>query len=124
MPKKDTTHSKTAKTRGRTPRNLVLDAELKIAQARQLKDTLTKFLSRKQLTIDASRVEKIDTSTLQLLTAFVTEAGDRSAKIRWLSPSPALLNAAGILGLTQHLKLPQKPHTTEFPAKGEYGDGN
>jgi ABC-type transporter Mla MlaB component len=81
---------------------------VRIATVLELKTLLEKFLSRKQITIDAAKIEKIDTSALQLLTAFILEAGKRSIKVKWQSPSEALLISANLLGLDQHLQLPAR----------------
>ncbi|MBN1379562.1 MAG: STAS domain-containing protein [Gammaproteobacteria bacterium] len=90
------------------PRKIVLDAHLKISNAQELKVLLQKFLARKQITIDASKPEKIDTSAMQLLTAFVIEAKARSIKINWQSPSPCFIKSAKLLGLEHSIQLPEE----------------
>ena len=109
--KKKTSKKKTAvkaptKRKATAPRNIILDVHVRIATVIELKALLEKFLPRKQITIDAAKTEKIDTSALQLLTAFMLEAKKRSIKVKWQSPSAALQNAAKLLGLSQHLQLP------------------
>jgi anti-anti-sigma regulatory factor len=89
-----------------SPRNVVLNEQVRISGVAELKSLLEKYLHRKRLTIDASKVKKIDTSAMQLLTAFALEAGNRSVKINWQSPSLRFLETARLLGLTVPLDLP------------------
>lgn len=109
MPARKATTNTTQKRTGQnvsSPRNVVLDEQVRISDAAELKSLLEKYLHRKRLTIDASKVKKIDTSAMQLLTAFALEADNRSIKINWQSPSPRFLETARLLGLTAPLNLP------------------
>ncbi len=47
----------------------------------------------------AEKVESIDTSTLQLLTAFVQQIRNNGNKVNWQSTSPALLDSARLIDL-------------------------
>jgi ABC-type transporter Mla MlaB component len=100
------TKVKSPQHRVTTPRKIVLDTQIGISGIRNFKSLLEKILSRKQLTIDASKLEKIDTSALQLLAAFMLEADKRSIKVNWQSPSARFINSARLLGLVELLKLP------------------
>jgi len=51
-----------------------------------------------------SKVEQIDTAALQLLLAFIN---DPDITVGWMDYSPQLCTAAGLLGLSSHLGLPQ-----------------
>ncbi len=55
--------------------------------------------------IDGSGVERVDTATLQLLAAFVRDLRAEARAIEWVDCSPALLRAAGSLGLESALSL-------------------
>lgn len=56
-------------------------------------------------TIDASNVETIDTSGLQLLLALVKKLQASNKTIQWASPSELLTTSASKLGLTEKLML-------------------
>lgn len=84
--------------------SIILDEQSKIAKAKSLKDKLSELLNNKNnIKIDASKVEKIDTSVLQLLTAFSLQAQRQSIEIAWQQPSPTFTTAADLLDLSQHL---------------------
>lgn len=57
------------------------------------------------VTFKAEGVERIDTSTLQLLTSFIRDASTRDISVEWKNPSAALINSARLLGLVEHLHL-------------------
>ena len=57
------------------------------------------------VTFEAEGVERIDTSTLQLLTSFIRDASTRDISIQWKDPSEVLVNSARLLGLVEHLHL-------------------
>ena len=88
---------------------LVLDEQVRISQSLGLKETLAKLLdTNNSIQIDASKIQKIDTSGLQLLTAFSLEARNKSIALEWNSPSESFLKAANLLDLTKHLCLTRK----------------
>ena len=61
--------------------------------------------SRQSVVLDASRVERIDTAALQVLSAFVQDAYSQKQSVLWKEPSKVLLRSAELLGLSQQLKL-------------------
>lgn len=85
---------------------LVLPADCRIAALPVLKDALVGALSAGAVTLDGRQVERTDTAALQLLLLFRRELALRGANLSWLGASNALLEAAGLLGLTQTLELP------------------
>lgn len=90
---------------------LKLASLLRIDGVVALKENLNRLLTNPAtLTIDASAVEKTDTSTLQLLTAFCFAATRRNIEIRWYKPSEPFLQAAGLLGLNAALQLAPAPN--------------
>ncbi len=79
-----------------------------VKDAMSLKQSLDAFASTEgQIIIDASAVERVDTSIVQLLCAFtrVRLAGDR--EVLWHAPSAAFLEAARLLGVHELLSLPR-----------------
>lgn len=104
----------TKKTPARKRGTLMLDRQLRIDSVIALKEALGRHLvNTSTLTIDASRVEKTDTSALQLLTAFSLAAARNDTKIRWLNPSEPLLRAAALLGLDEILHIAPQPRRPE-----------
>ncbi|MGH8580161.1 MAG: STAS domain-containing protein [Gammaproteobacteria bacterium] len=83
-----------------------LDPELRIGQVQALSEKLRSVLeARHGISLDASRIEIIDTCGLQLLAAFVRDAGDLGMALRWDGASEPFRKAAKLLDLEQHLKL-------------------
>lgn len=99
--------SNTSKKPAARAKRIALDAHVRIGQTRELKSKLAKILQAdsKKISIDGSKVEKIDSSALQLLTAFAIDAGKKSKEINWTKPSESLVSSASMLGLTKILKL-------------------
>lgn len=54
---------------------------------------------------DATAVDSIDTSGLQMLLAFVEDLTARDVAFSWLNPSALLKETAGNIGLATHLQL-------------------
>ncbi len=55
--------------------------------------------------IEAHEVESVDTAALQLLGAFIHEAGSHEITVRWQEPSAVLLNSARRLDMDHLLML-------------------
>ena len=55
--------------------------------------------------LDVAKVERIDTSSLQLLYAFIQEAKINNVEVAWRSPSEAMTNSANLLGMEEALQL-------------------
>lgn len=80
---------------------LPLEAVLDVSRARMLHTRLSELLSaRSPVVLDASGVERLDAAAVQTLYAFCCAARERGIALQWGSPSPALHQAAGLLGLT------------------------
>ena len=83
---------------------LILEPVLDIMGARDLYGKLNAVLTqRKPVALDASRVERVDTAALQLLTAFCRAAREGGLALSWHGISPALADAAATLGLGETL---------------------
>ena len=61
--------------------------------------------SNKDVRIDASAVEKIDTAIMQLLYAFVLKVNSLNHKISWINPSNEFKSSAALLGLSENMKI-------------------
>jgi hemoglobin-like flavoprotein/ABC-type transporter Mla MlaB component len=86
---------------------LELQAIQDISQSAALKTELLALLDKQQtIQIDASRVERIDGTALQLLCALFVQAETNNVSLQWVEPSEALLQAAKYSGLTNLLNLP------------------
>lgn len=55
--------------------------------------------------IDASQVEQIDTSALQLLYSFHQALNQDGKTLKWKSPSDQVVQTAKLLGLDEHLSI-------------------
>ena len=79
---------------------------LDIKKIAGLKRRLTARLQKDgPIIIDASGLEDADTAVLQLLTAFILTADNRSRDIHWEQPSDVLLELSGLLDLKHYLRL-------------------
>jgi ABC-type transporter Mla MlaB component len=89
------------------PTTLAFAAECLVADASRLKSDLTGLLSETQpVTLDVSGLQRVDTASLQLITAFVLQRARHGLSVEWRGAAPALANAARLLGLTSLLNLP------------------
>ena len=87
---------------------LVFEPVLDISGARHLYGQLDNVLAgATALVLDASRVQRIDTAALQLLAAFCRTTRDAGLPLHWRAASPALREAAGLLGLDESLGRPK-----------------
>lgn len=55
--------------------------------------------------LDASKVEQIDTSALQLLLSFHQALTQDGRSLKWKSPSDQVVQTAKLLGLDDHLTI-------------------
>lgn len=93
-------------TRKADSRAMQLKGQLDIREANNLKAKLAKFLdANRTVVLDASKVEKVDTSIMQLLAAFCRCANAKGIEVKWKNPNSRLLHAAELLGLSNPLGL-------------------
>jgi anti-anti-sigma regulatory factor len=88
------------------PMTLALPADFRIAAQAAFKQQLIGALAHDTIVLDGGAVERVDTAALQLLVVFQRELDARRRAPTWQSASPALTEAADVLGLTQILKMP------------------
>lgn len=87
-------------------RKYVLDSVLVINNAHTMHEQFIALIkTKKNVVIDASSVEMVDTSILQLLLAFVKKLHAEDLKVSWMNPSNELLSRAEMLNLTEKLCL-------------------
>ena len=85
---------------------LVLNVIQDISKSQALKnDMLTLINDNDEINIDASDVERIDGSALQLLCALFNYAHQNNLVINWLKPSEAFTQSAKTLGVQKILEL-------------------
>jgi anti-anti-sigma regulatory factor len=86
----------------------------------ELRDALAPLLDASEpLILDAGRVHRISTASLQILLAALRAAQERAIPVRWESVSPALHEAATCLGLATALQLPSSGGTEEGLGHGK-----
>lgn len=89
-----------------TPQVLGLPADLGIEHAESLKHMLIQRVQEPgSITLSGSAVQRLHTSTLQLLLAFVRSRESADLSFCWADTSPVLLQAATHLGLSESLRL-------------------
>lgn len=87
-------------------RTIQLKGQLDIRIVNGLKTKLSRYLeANRPVILDASKLEKIDTSVMQLLTAFCRSANNRGIDVKWKNPNDRLLRAAELLDLSRPLGL-------------------
>lgn len=85
---------------------LVLDSVQDISKVRMLKNDIMALINDSDaIDIDASEVEKIDGSTMQLLTALFIYAQKNNMVINWIKPTRKIIEGAEVLGIKQLLEL-------------------
>ena len=86
---------------------LVLAANCNVKDAAELKQSLCLHLDdAAPIALDVGKVERIDTSTMQLLCAFARDRAANQRKVEWLGESPVVRDAARLLGVEALLGLP------------------
>ncbi len=83
---------------------IVFEPVLDITSARNLYSELEGALTvAAPLTLDASRVERVDAATLQVLAAFCRAVRAANIEMHWQSISPSLREAAALFDLDEML---------------------
>lgn len=85
---------------------IVLEKSSDISKVEQLHERFEALLeSSAGVEIDAAAVERIDTSTLQLLVSFFNALSKHHLEARIVQPSASFLDTARLMGLSHHLHL-------------------
>jgi ABC-type transporter Mla MlaB component len=86
---------------------LVLTANCNVKGAAELKQVLCLHVDAPApIALDVGGVERIDTSTMQLLCAFALERAAHQRRIEWLGDDRIIRDAARLLGVEALLGLP------------------
>lgn len=99
----------TARSPAKTGNKIVLNSVLAVNDAKTLYTELGNMLeARKDILIDASAVEMVDSAILQLLSAFINKAQLGGPGVTWVKPSKEFLSRSETLDLTDMLGLKGK----------------
>lgn len=80
------------------------ESRLDISIAENFRNDLIKaFDGNEPIEIDVSNIEHVDTSMMQLFTAFSIEAKKQLKTLEWKQPSDVFIKSANLLGLTELL---------------------
>jgi phospholipid transport system transporter-binding protein len=85
-----------------------LSPDCRIADVGDLYRQLSSSLDAPQITLDGSKVDRVDTAALQMLVVYQRELEKRGHTMQWAGVSAPLYDAASQLGLAQTLALPAK----------------
>jgi ABC-type transporter Mla MlaB component len=85
---------------------IVLATNCNVKDAAELKASLSQHLESEAVSLDIGSVERVDTSTMQLLCAFARDRAAQQRKVEWLGDSPGMRDAARLLGIEAILCLP------------------
>jgi ABC-type transporter Mla MlaB component len=89
---------------------IVLASNCTVKDAAALKQSLCRLLDdAAAVVLDVRQLERVDTSTMQLLCAFVRDRAAHQRQVEWLGDSPAIRDAARLLGVAALLALPAGP---------------
>ena len=87
---------------------IVLASNCNVKDAGELKQTLSLHLdAAAPVTLDVGSVERVDTSTMQVLCAFVRDRSALQRKVEWHGDASVVRDAARLLGVESMLSLPQ-----------------
>jgi ABC-type transporter Mla MlaB component len=91
----------------RSQPTIVLASNCNVKDAAELKQTLCLHLDDAgPVTVDVGSVERVDTSTMQVLCAFVRDRSAHERKVEWLGDASVIRDAARLLGVESMLCLP------------------
>jgi len=94
------------KTTAKRASSITLRENLGISGAEKLHTRLKTCAAKGvNVNLNAAKVDTIDTSSLQLLLAFVRQVHESGHSVNWQHPSAALLKTAALTGLTGELNL-------------------
>jgi ABC-type transporter Mla MlaB component len=86
---------------------IVLASNCSVKDAAELQQTLCVHLDDAEpVTVDVGSVERVDTSTMQVLCAFVRDRSAHERKVEWLGDASVVREAARLLGVEPMLCLP------------------
>jgi ABC-type transporter Mla MlaB component len=91
---------------------IVLASNCNVKDAAELKQSLCLHLDEAApVKLDVGSVERVDTSTMQLLCAFVRDRSMQQRKVEWVGDSRVVHDAARLLGVEAMLGLTRTGET-------------
>ena len=101
---------------------IVLAINCNVKDAAELKQTLCLHLDdAASVRVDVGSVERVDTSTMQVLCAFVRDRSAQQRTVEWLGDASVVRDAARLLGVEAMLCLPQAEVTHDaHPGRGRF----
>lgn len=100
------TSKKSVAARKPAIQTLTLDSVAIINHARSLHQEFNLIAkANKDVNIDASAIEMIDTAVLQLLFAFVIKIKATNHQVHWINPSDEFVSRAEMLGLSRLMDI-------------------
>lgn len=88
--------------------NIECGERMTIEQVESLYSQLeTALLEHDQINLIADRVQQSDTASLQLIVNLLRMSKQQGHTVKWIKPSPAIINVAELLGLIEPLELTQ-----------------
>ena len=103
--KKKVAKSKSEKSKAKEDNVFEIQSVQDISVVAKLHEELKKLFKHEKVILDVMNVERIDTTSLQLLYAFILEAKINNVEVAWRSPSEAMTNSANLLGMEDALQL-------------------
>ena len=86
---------------------IVLASNCNVKDAGELKQSLCHYVDDSApVALDVGKVERVDTSTMQLLCAFVRDRSAQQRKVEWVGDANVIREAARLLGVEELLSLP------------------
>lgn len=106
MPRKKEQGQTTVRKSRKSPLQIECEESLDISAAQDLHKKLKKALSEERpIVVNASKVERVDTSILQMFYALSKTAKKQQLALTWQAPSQKFQDAARLLDLEDGLEL-------------------
>ncbi|MBL1261617.1 MAG: STAS domain-containing protein [Thiotrichaceae bacterium] len=101
--------AKNSKKNKSTAQDITIDCGdlLDISMVNEINQKLKESLSAgRDISINISNIERIDTAGAQMLCAFYQDAKSKKIKCEWTPPSGIFSKSIEQLGLSEHLEIP------------------
>lgn len=92
---------------------IALASNCNVKDAAELKQSLCHYLGDSApVALEVGKVERVDTSTMQLLCVFVRDRAAQQLKVVWAGDTRVIRDAARLLGVESMLALPASDGST------------
>jgi ABC-type transporter Mla MlaB component len=93
--------------------SISLASNCNVKDAAELKQSLCRYVTGgASVALEVGKVERVDTSTMQLLCAFVRDRAAQQLKVEWTGDTRVIRDAARLLGVESLLALPASDGST------------